>query len=95
MKKESERDQFVSSSSSSGSQRLDSLVEPNSNLGQEPFRVLPTQPFPRSLPDLLQHVDASETRFGVDSFERDVVVLGFEVVLLLFRQKQSEPGEDT
>lgn len=72
----------------------DSLVEPNSNLGQEPFSVLPTQSFPRSILHLLQHVDAGKARLGVDSFEGDVVVLGLEVVLLLFRKKDSEPCED-
>lgn len=69
-------------------------VERYADLGQEHFQVLTTEVLLCSISNSFKGLAARNTRLGVHTSERYVVVPRFEVTLLLLRQLQCKPVDD-
>lgn len=70
-------------------------MERDSNLSQEHFPIPPRQALLGNLFDFCQKVAHKQTRFCVDPREGEVVILGFKVEFLLFREQYREVRYDT
>ena len=69
-------------------------MERNPNLGQEHLDVLPAQARHSRFAHLDEEVAREQAWLGVDPRERQVVVLGLEIHLLLLGEEDREPGYD-